>query len=323
MVERRKKYTSIDTIDLSSKFKELALFRIPTGNKAIDIVTGGGIPAGKLTEAYGDFSSGKTRLGLHICAQTIKLGGTAIYLDVERSVDKGLLDLTGVDPDKLVYVDPDQLRSVEDVFDVMNLAIVQFREDNPDGLLTIVWDSVASTPGLELLEGEIGVNTTAMRRAKLIGEGLQKLMAEVYQHKICLIFINQIRDRINVMYGEKYDTVGGKAIKFTASLRIHCKLAGKLKNDQTQELEGMKGRLSIDKSKVCKPFGVVNFEMYVDRPIDEYSGLLDYYVRHGRVEAKRGWYNLPGSDKKFRKEEFPEIYENMIDSENQPVFDEE
>ena len=105
--------------------------------------------------------------------------------------------------------------------------------------------------------------------------------------------------------------MGGKAIKFTTSLRLHCKLTGKIKNDQTLELDGYKGKLSVDKSKVCKPFGVVNFEMLSEEPINRFSGLLDYYVRHGRVELAKGkgWYNLPGSDKKFRAVEFPEIYE--------------
>lgn len=313
MVEKRKKRSTIQTVDLSSHLVEFVKYRIPTGNIAFDIVTGGGIPAGKLSEIYGDFASGKSRIALHICAQTIKLGGVAVYMDLERSIDRGLLDLTGVDPGKLVYPNPDQLRCVEDVFDVLEIYVHQLRDQNPDGFLTIVWDSVASTPGIELLEGQIGVNTTALRRAKLIGEGLQKIMADVYQHKICLIFINQIRDRINVMYGDKYDTVGGKAIKFTASMRIHCKLAGKLKNDKTMELDGYKGRIVIDKSKVCKPFGVVNFEMYTDRPIDKYSGLLDYYIRHSLVESSgTGWYNLPGSEDKFRKDDFPTVYEEKI-----------
>jgi len=316
MAEQRKKRSTIQTVDLTSHLKDFVKYRIPTGNKAFDKVTCGGIPAGKLSEIYGDFQSGKTRLALHICAQTIKLGGVAVYMDLERSIDQGLLDLTGVDADKLVYPDPDQLRSVEDVFDVFEFYVNSLRDTNPDGFLTIVWDSVAITPGIELLEGQIGVNTTAMRRAKLIGEGLQKIMADVYQHKIALIFINQIRDKMNVMYGEKYDTVGGKAIKFTASLRVHCKLAGKIKNTETMELDGYKARIIIDKSKVCKPFGVVNFEMLTASPIDEYSGLLDYYLRHSLVESSgTGWYNFPGGEK-FRKDDFPKVYEEWTDGKD-------
>ena len=131
-----------------------------------------------------------------------------------------------------------------------------------------------------------------------------------------LIFINQIRDKMNVMYGEKYDTVGGKAIKFTASLRVHCKLAGKIKNTETMELDGYKARIIIDKSKVCKPFGVVNFEMLTASPIDEYSGLLDYYLRHSLVESSgTGWYNFPGGEK-FRKDDFPKVYEEWTDGKD-------
>lgn len=322
-VKKIEKRNSVSVVDLTQRFTDFVKFRVPTGIKAFDIITGGGIPAGKLTEFYGDFSSGKTRLVLHIIAETLKLGGKAVFLDVERSLSSGLLDLTGIDididADRFIYPDPDkELLSIEDVFEVMAYEIKTLREEDPGGLLTIVWDSVAATPGRELLEGQIGVNTTAMRRAKLIGEGLQQIMANVHRHKIVLIFINQIRDKMNVMYGEKYDTVGGKAIKFTASLRLHCKLAGKIINEQTTELDGYKGRLSVDKSKVCKPFGIVNFEMLAGEQISEYSGLLDYWVRHGRVEAKKGWYNILGNDKKFRKEEFPEIYEKeMIKSEKE------
>ena len=319
-IKKIEKRTSVTVVDLSQRFTDFVKFRVPTGIKAFDIITGGGIPAGKLTEFYGDFSSGKTRLVLHIIAETLRLGGKAVFLDVERSLSRGLLDLTGIDinTDRLIYPDPDkELLSIEDVFGVMGFWIKDLREDNPDGLLTIVWDSVAATPGLELLEGQIGVNTTAMRRAKLIGEGLQQIMADVHKHKIVLIFINQIRDKMNVMYGEKYDTVGGKAIKFTASLRLHCKLAGKIKNEQTMELDGYKGRLSVDKSKVCKPFGIVNFEMLASKQIDKYSGLLDYFVRHGRVKSNKGWYNLLGNDKKFRKEDFPEIYEKEMVKEEE------
>jgi len=301
------------TIDLSSRVKDLVKFRIPTGIIAIDKVVGGGIPAGKLTEIYGGWSSGKTRLACHVIAQTQKLGGVGVFADNERSLDEGLIGLTGIDtdPTKFIYPDPDtELTSVENIFRIMQNAVVTLRENNPEGLLTIVWDSVASTPGIQELEGEMGVNTTAMRRAKLIGEGLRRLMTDVYRHKVCLIFINQIRDRIGIMYGEKTDTVGGKALKFTASLRLHCKIAGRIKNEKTGELEGYKGKLIVDKSKICKPFGVVNFPMYADKPIDKHAGLLDYMSRHGEVLNNKGWYSFPDTpETKFRESDFPTLYE--------------
>ena len=300
----------VGSIDLTKQFSEMEKFRVPTGIKAFDRVLGGGIPAGKLTEMYGDYSSGKSRIAAHILAETQKLGGTAALLDTERSLDAGLAELTGLDVSTLVYPDPDRmLTSIEDVFKRIK-EIMEFRGDHETELLTIVWDSVAATPGLEDLENELGANTAAMRRAKVISDGLKQVMAQVYRTKTCLIFINQIRDKIGVLYGEKIDTVGGKALKFAASVRVHIHLAGKLKDEKTEEQIGAKGRFVVDKCKVGKPFGSVSFEMMIDKPIDPYTGLLDYLVRHGEMEdIGRGWYSFPGEHKNFRADDFPAKYE--------------
>jgi recombination protein RecA len=308
-------HSKLGTINLEDKINELVKFRVPTGILAIDRVVGGGIPAGKLTEIYGDFSTGKSRIACHVIAETQRLGGRAILIDTERALDQGLVDLTGVSlkGDSFFYPNPDtELRSIEDVFRIVETGMKLLREDDPDKLLTIVWDSVAATPGLEDIEKEIGRNEASMRRAKVISDGLKKIMAQVYQSKTCLIFINQIRDKIGVLYGEKVDTVGGRMIKFTASLRIHCFLSGAIRNEETKEIEGYKGRIEVTKSRVCRPFGVVNFEMRTDEPIDKYSGLLDYMVRHGEVISTAGWYAFPGSTKKFRLVDFPQEYEEYV-----------
>jgi len=308
-------HDKLGTINLSDRISELVKFRVPTGILAIDRVIGGGIPAGKLSEIYGDFSTGKSRIACHVIAETQRLGGRAILIDTERSLDQGLVDLTGIKlDDTFFYPDPDtELKTIEDVFRVMESGIKLLREDDPNALLTIVWDSVAATPGLEDLEKEIGRNEASMRRAKVISDGLKKIMSKVYQSKTCLIFTNQIRDKIGVLYGEKVDTVGGRMIKFTASLRLHCFLAGGIRNETTKELDGYKGRLECAKSKVCRPFGVVNFEMLTDKPIDRYAGMLDYMVRHGELESIAGWYKFPESTKKFRGDDFVKNYEEFLE----------
>ena len=300
----------VGSIDLTKRFAELVKFRVPTGILAFDRVFGGGVPAGKLTELYGDFSSGTSRIACHVLAETQRLGGMAALLDTERSLDTGLVELTGIDPATLVYPDPDtKLGSIEDVFERIK-DIMKFREQNHKELLTIVWDSVAATPGMEDLEKEIGRSEASMRRAKVISDGLKQIMAEVYRSKTALIFTNQIRDKIGVMYGEKVDTVGGRALKFTAAVRAHCHLAGKLKDEKTEEQAGNKGRLVIEKCKVGKPFGMVRFEMMAHEPLNRYTGLLDYMVRHGEVEdVGRGWFKFPGARSNFRAADFPELYE--------------
>lgn len=301
----------LGSISLKGRFAELVKFRIPTGVIAFDRVTGGGIPAGKLTEMYGDYGTGKSRIACHILANTQKLGGTAVLIDTERSMSQGLADLTGIDVDSLVYPDPNEkLTSLEEVYDVIANAIQLLREENPDGLLTIVWDSVAATPGMDDLEKKLGEPTAAMKRAKIMSDGLKKLMADVHKLKVCLVFINQIRDRIGVMYGPQVDTVGGKALKFAASLRVHVKMGSKIKNDKTEEIEGFKGRMIVERSKVCKPFGKVEFDMKIDEPIDKHAGLLNYMKRHEElVHVGSGWYQFPGDENKFRAKDFPKVYE--------------
>jgi len=314
MIDKEAK-KKLNLIDLGARLNDLVKFRVPTGFIVLDTITGGGFPAGRLVEVLGDFSSGKSRLAYHIMAMTQKLGGTAMLLDEERALDEGLVDLTGVDILTLVYPDPNEVDTVEKVFETIENGIEIFRVDNPDGLLTIVWDSVAATPGIEDLENELGAPMGAARRAKVISDGLKKIMKIVYAEKICLIFINQIREKLNVLYGDKIDSIGGKAIKYAASLRLHCHLAGKIKNEQTAELDGYKGRVVVEKSRVCRPFGVWNFEMLTDRPIDKYAGLLDYYVRHEIVEKTGGWYSFNNTSLKFHEDDFPKIYEEWAQKE--------
>lgn len=311
MPEEKDLKKKLHLIDLSQRMDEMIACRIPTGILAFDRVIGGGIPAGRLTELYGDFSSGKSRIAYHVLAETQRLGGTAVLIDTERAFGRGLSELAGLDPRMLIYPDPAKIDTIEEVFSTIKIAIELFKQEkSKDSLMTIVWDSVAATPGLEDLEKEIGRNEASMRRAKVISDGLKQMMGEVYRGRIATIFVNQIRDNIGVLYGEKVSTVGGKALKFSASLRLHVHLAGKLKNEQTCELDGYKGRLVVEKSRVSKPFGVVNFDMRTDLPIDKYAGLLDYLCRHLEVEDEgRGWYKFPGDKKNFREAEFPAIYE--------------
>jgi len=301
----------LGAIDLSKRFKKLSKYCVSTGIIAFDRVIGGGIPSGRLTEFYGGESTAKSRLVNHILAETQKVGGVGILVDTERALDEGLIALTGVDPEKLIYPDPEKIETIEDVFNLLDEAIKAIRPQYSDAPITFVWDSVAATPGMEDMEKEIGRNEASMRRAKIIGDGLRKFIPLVYKNQICLVFVNQIRDKINVMYGDQTDTPGGRAIKFWASLRLGMKITGKIKDETTKEQIGTKLELFVRKSKVSKPFGVVNFEMYVDEPISPYAGLLDYMKRHGEVKyLGAGKYCFVGNEKEtFTKAEFSKAYE--------------
>lgn len=308
---------SLGSIDLSARFAEQIKYRVSTGNIAFDRAIGGGIPSGKLTEFYGGESSWKSALLLCILAEAQRLGGIAMLMDVERSLEKGLVDITGIDMDMLIYPEPNELETLEDVFDKIAAAIELMREFNSDGLLVIGLDSLAVLPSKEELDrDEWHVGPGAARRAAVIGDALKKLMPRIYKSNACLIFINQIRDKIAVQYGAKTEAPGGRQVKFWASLRLKMQLAGSIKDDKTKEQVGSKVNLLVAKSKVCVPFREVNFEIPVNQPISRYSGLLDFMIRHSEVTQVGSWYHFPDEDKKWQKKDFEVKYKEKFEKED-------
>ena len=305
----------LDAIDLTQRFAKLVKYRVPTGIVAFDRVIGGGIPSGRLTEFFGGESTAKSRLVAHIIAQVQKAGGVAVLNDTEKALDQGLVDLTGVDLKTIIYPDPEKIETVEDIYASLENTIKVIRPKYPDKPILFAWDSVAATPGREDLEKELGRNEAGMRLAKLIGEGLKKYLVDVYKSQIILIFVNQIRDKMNVMFGNKVDTPGGRQVKFLASLRIGMKIIGAIRDDQTKEQIGTKLELLVRKSKVSPPFGKVHFEMPVSASIDEYAGLLDYQMRHEEVlHLGGGKYIFIDDDKEtaFTKASYSEAYEDWM-----------
>lgn len=309
----------LHAIDLSKQFAKLVKYRIPTGIIAVDRIIHGGVPSGKITELYGGWSAGKTRLLLHIIAQTLRLGGWAVLIDEERALEAGLCDLVGLDVNhpKFIVVDPDDIETIEEVFTFISQTIDIIRTEDPDGFLLIGWDSLASTPAKDdLKENEdIGekVNIAGARRAKLVGRGLRKVSSKLFKTHSCLVIVNQLIDRFDVMFGSATTTPGGKAVKFHSSLRMKLTLLKKMRDKKTEEQIGNNVRLVIEKSRIGAPFGQVNFEMLIDRPIDEYAGLLDYLVRHSEIEKLgQGWYKYPNFDRKFKEKDFPENYEEQL-----------
>jgi len=307
--EIRKK---MKAIDLSERFKKLVKYRVSTGIVVLDRITGGGIPSGRLTEFFGGESTAKSRLCAHIITETQKAGGVAVLNDVEKALDQGLVDLTGVDMDALIYPDPEEIKSVEDVYESLENTIEVIRPLYPDKPVVFIWDSVAATPQQEDLEKDIGRAEVSMRRAKLIGDGLKKYLSDVYRNQITLIFVNQITDKINVMFGDRTTTPGGRQIKFLASLRLGMKVIGSVKDDQTKEQIGTEIQLLVKKSKVCPPFGIANLEVPAFDPIGKYAGLLDYMKRHEElIHLGAGKYQFAGDTSHWwKKSEFGKAYED-------------
>jgi len=314
MVKEIKKI--LQGIDLTERFSTLVKYRIPTGIIAIDTVTHG-IPSGKITEIYGGWSAGKTRLILHIIVQTLKLGGYAVLVDNERALEAGLCDLVGLDVahSKFIYVNPDIIETVEDVFEFIENTIDVVREKDSDGFLSIFWDSLAATPTEEEMTKKFGedTNIAAARRAKLIGQGIRRLSSKMFKTHSCLVIVNQIRDRFDVQFGDKTSTPGGKAVKFHSSLRIKLQLIKRISDKKTREQIGNEVKLVVEKSRIGFPFGVVNFEMLVAEPINKYAGLLDYMIRHGEIihpeKSKKYWFKGESEEKSFEKKDFIKEYE--------------
>lgn len=303
----------MQSIDLSARFLKSSEYRVSTGIIALDRVIGGGIPSGRLTEFYGGESTAKSRLCAHIITETQKTGGVAVLNDTEKALHQGLIDLTGVNMEELLYPDPEEITSVEDIFESLKKAIEIIRPEFPDKPITFIWDSVAATPMEEDFKKHIGRPEGAMHRAKLISDGLKKCLSDVYKKDIVLIFVNQIQDKMNVMFGDQTSTPGGRQIKFLASLRLGMKVVGSIKDDNTKEQVGTKIQLLVKKSKVAPPFRIVNLDVPVFEPIDKYSGLLDFMTRHSEVIQSGGWYHFPDDEKtKFRATDFPKAYEDKF-----------
>ena len=306
MAEKKKKKELI-TINLSEKW--LPEYRISTGVIAFDRVLNGGIPSGRLTELFGGESAYKSLVVLQILAEATKDDRFLVVLtDMENSIEKGLVKMVGLNVKKLLYIDVGQMRAVEDVFDSIEAALDRALKEGK--FLVFGLDSVAATPGYEDLVGALGRNEASMRRAKVIKSGLDKYVGRVAKENACLIFVNQIQDKIGVQFGEKITTPGGRSIKHAASLRMQFKTVGKIKDDKTKEQIGTKGHLYVKKHKAGKPFGEVNFEQYVGEPLSKYTGLLDYMTRHGEIGQAGSYYYFPDDkENTFYSKDFPEIYE--------------
>jgi len=291
----------IESIDLSSDVRVMS-----TGVIAFDYIMGGGLPEGRLTEIYGDFSSGKSVFVYQAIAQTQRAGGVAMLHDSEGALNEPWAEMLGIDLDRLFYYEP---MPIESVFQQMEDGIEAVRSDSyfRDKPFLIAWDSVAATQAEEESRQPYGHPEVALR-ARVISAGLRRLTRLIRDSRAIAVFVNQLRDRPMVLFGETEETTGGRAIKFHASLRLKMrKKGGKAgKIVEGDRVVGMRGDLECTKSKVCVPFRYADFELYYDRGILRDSGLLALAVREGKVqhEPKSTWYSI--GEKKFRASEFNE-----------------
>jgi len=256
---------------------------IPTGSISLDSALGvGGIPRGRVVEIYGPESGGKTTLTLHVIAQAQKLGGTAAFIDAEHALDPVYARKLGVDVDNLLVSQPDNGEQA------LEIAETLIRTNAVD---IIVVDSVAALVPKAELEGEMGDPSMGMQ-ARLMSQALRKLTAIVSKSRTCLIFINQIREKIGVLFGNPETTTGGRALKFYSSIRIDIRRTQSIK--EGDRVIGSRTRAKVVKNKVAAPFREAEFDIIYGEGISSEADLLDLGVSRGLLEKSGTWISFKG-----------------------------
>ncbi len=257
---------------------------IPTGSILLDNALGiGGVPRGRVVEIYGPESSGKSTLATHIVANAQKQGGTAAYIDAEHALDPAYAAKIGVNIDDLMISQPDCGE------DALNIAEMLARSNAVD---VIVIDSVAALVPKSELAGEIGDSFMGLQ-ARMMSQALRKLAATLSKSNTCAVFINQIREKIGVMFGSPETTTGGRALKFYSSVRLDIRRIGSIKNSDGTE-RGNRVKVKVAKNKMAPPFKVVEFDIIFGEGISTMGSLLDYAVEQGVVEKKGAWFSYKG-----------------------------
>lgn len=279
---------------------------LSTGCNAFDVILGGGLPVGRLTEMYGDTSTGKSLIGAQVAALAIEQGYIVAYVDTESAVSLSIMEAVGVDINKLLYLSPE---TIEEVFEFFEDVITSKNKHDPDNLLLLIWDSVAATSVKQEQEAEYG-KATMGRHAQIISASMRKIIRKISKARVCALFLNQTRQKIGVMYGDNETTFGGNAIPFYSSVRVRLKKGSKIKSKDA--VVGIETRAIVVKHKIASPFKEATLPIYFGFGVDDAEATF-HYLNDNKflVGGTGGWYTL--GDLRFRKKTFAEVYDENYD----------
>ena len=286
---------------------------ISTGSTMLDLAISnrpdGGIAVGRITELNGLESSGKSLIGAHILAETQKKGGVAVYIDTETAVSTEFLEAIGLDVESMLYL---HLETVEDIFSAIEEIVAKVRESDKERLVTILVDSLAAATTKVELEAEFDKDGWATSKAIILSKAMRKITQMIGRQKIALVFTNQLRQKLGVMYGDPWTTSGGKALPFHASTRIRLKNIGQIKDKKNNTI-GMKMKAQVIKNRLGPPMRHADFELYFETGIDNEGSWLQMMKAHKLVKQGGAWYTMndhKGKEIKFQSKDWADYLQD-------------
>ena len=280
---------------------------VSTGSTMLDLAISnkpnGGIAVGRITELNGLESSGKSLLGAHMLAETQKKGGVAVYIDTETAVSTEFLGSIGVDVESMLYL---HLETVEDIFSAIEEIVSKVRESDKNRLVTILVDSLAAASTNVEMEADFDKDGWATSKAIIISKALRKITQMIGRQRVALVFTNQLRQKLGVMFGDPWTTSGGKALPFHASTRVRLKNKGQIK-DKKNHVIGMTILAQVVKNRLGPPLRSCEFPLYFESGIDDVGSWLKVMKDHKIVKQAGAWYTLTdhlGQEHKFQSKEF-------------------